>query len=256
MAYTLIKALFKNKQVMEKFLYPNQPVRCIVTSPSECGKSVFVTKLILNIINEHDKIYIYSPSLHQDLYQKLFKCFSSFIPIHIIPNILNKEDIDVVIEELVYNKDFEKSNTEIETYESTEELKFPEEYEDGSIIILDDLNEKEMNDSRVQALFKRSRHNNLSIFIISQVYNEVPKRTIRANGNICHKFKPNSFLDLRNFYEDKASMDMTLNEFEYLTSTCWREKNQPLTVDMIRDAYDGRYRLGLKSIFVPDSSLF
>ena len=53
---------------MEKYLYPNHPVRCIKTGPSECGKSVFLTNLILNIINEYDKIYIYSPSLHQDLY--------------------------------------------------------------------------------------------------------------------------------------------------------------------------------------------
>ena len=52
---------------MEKTLYPSHPVRCIITGPSECGKSVFLTNLILNIINEYDKIYIYSPSLHQDL---------------------------------------------------------------------------------------------------------------------------------------------------------------------------------------------
>ena len=72
-----------------KILYPNHPVRCIITGPSECGKSVFLTNLILNIINEFDKIYIYSPSLRQDLYQKLKKCFSNYIPINIIPNILN-----------------------------------------------------------------------------------------------------------------------------------------------------------------------
>ena len=170
--------------MIEKFLYPNHPVRCIITGPSECGKSVFLTNLILNNINEYVKIYIYSPSLHQDLYQKLIKCFSNYIPIHIIPNILNEEDIDIVIEEIVNNKDFEKSNTEIETYESIEEMKFPHEYDDGGIIKLDDLNEKEMNDPRVQAMFKRSRHNNLSIFIISQYYYELPKETIRANGNI------------------------------------------------------------------------
>ena len=57
--------------MMEKFLYTNHPVRCIITGPSECGKSVFLSNLILNIINENDKIYIYSPSLHQDSYQKL-----------------------------------------------------------------------------------------------------------------------------------------------------------------------------------------
>ena len=127
---------------MEKFLYPTHPVRCIITGPSECGKSVFLTNLVLNIFNEYNKLYINSPSLHQDLYQKLIKCFSNYIPIHIIPNILNEDDIDVVKEEIVNNKDFEKSDTEIETYESIEELKFPQENDDGGIIILDDLNEK------------------------------------------------------------------------------------------------------------------
>ena len=30
---------------MEKFPYPTHPVRCIITGPSECGKSVFLTNL-------------------------------------------------------------------------------------------------------------------------------------------------------------------------------------------------------------------
>ena len=241
---------------MEKILYPTHPCRCIITGPSNIGKTYFLTNIILNIINEYDKIYIYSPSLHQDLYQRLIKCFNNYIPIHIIPNILNEEDIDIVIGQIVNNKDFEKSNTEIETYESIEELKFPQEYNDGGVIILDDLNEKEMNDPRVQAMFKRSRHNNLSIFIISQDYYELPKKTIRANGNIYHIFKPNNFLDVRNIYQDKASMDMTLDEFKYLTSTCWNKNFQPLTIDMTKDRYQGRYRLGLNSIFVPNTTPF
>ena len=40
---------------MEKFLYPSHPVRCTITGPSECGKSVFLTNLVLNN-NEYDKI--------------------------------------------------------------------------------------------------------------------------------------------------------------------------------------------------------
>ena len=58
---------------MEKILYPNHPARCIKTGRSNVGKSVFLTKLNLNTINEYDKIHIYSPSLHQDLYQKVIK---------------------------------------------------------------------------------------------------------------------------------------------------------------------------------------
>ena len=240
---------------MDKILYPTHPVRCIITGPSECGKSVFLTKIILNIINEYDKIYMYSPSLHQDLYQKLIKCFINYIPTNIMSNILKEEDIDIDIEEII-NKDCEKSVIEIETFDNIEELRYPQEYENNSITILDDLNEKEINNDKIQAMFKRSRHNNLSIFIISQDYYELPKRTIRANGIIYHIFEPNNFLDVRNIYQDKASMDMTLDEFKYLTSTCWNKNYQPLTIDMTKDKYTGRFRLGLNSIFVPNTSPF
>ena len=51
-------------------------------------------------------------------------------------------------------------------------------------------------------------------------------------------------------------MDITLNEFKLLTSTCWNEIYQPLTKDMTKDKHTGRYRLGLNSFFVPDSSQF
>ena len=129
-----------------------------------------------------------------------------------------------MIGEIFNIKHFQKSDTEIQTYESIEELKFPQECDEGGIFILNDLNERQMKDPRVQAMFKRSRHNNLSIFIISQDYYELPKKTIRANGNIYHIFKPNNFSDVRNNYQDKASMVMTLDESKYLTSTCWNEK--------------------------------
>ena len=135
-------------------------------------------------------------------------------------------------------------------------MRFPQEYEDGDFNILDDLNEKEMNDPRVLALFKRSRRNNLSVFIISQEYYELPKKTLRATANIYHIFKPNKFVDFRNLYQDKASVDMNLDEFKYLTSTCCYWKFHPLTIDMTKDNYQGRYRLGLLSILVPNTSPF
>ena len=177
---------YNNNFNSDKILYPN-----------------VYTNLILKIINEYNKIYIYSPNLHQDLYQNLIKCFSNYIPIKIITNNLNEHDIDVDIEKIVINEDFEKSDTEIETYESMEELKLPQEYIYGGIIILDDLKEKEMIDPRVQAMFKRYRLNNLSIFLIGQDCHELPKKAIRSNGNIYHIFKSNYFLDVRNIYQVK-----------------------------------------------------
>ena len=133
----------------------------------------------------------------------------------------------MVIDEITKNEDFEKCDTEIETYESIEELKIPQEYHVEIIIILVNLNEKETIDSRLQTMFKQSRHNNLSIFIISQDYYELPKRTTRANGNIYHIFQPNIYRDVQTLYQDKASTDMNLNDFKYLTSICWDKKYQP-----------------------------
>ena len=104
--------------MLDKTLYPTYPFRCNITGLLECGKTFFLLNLALNIIDDFEKIYIYSPSLHQDLYQEFFERFINYIPIDKIRSILNEGDIDLVIAELVNTEEFEKSDTEIETYES------------------------------------------------------------------------------------------------------------------------------------------
>ena len=66
--WTMLEPLLLKKK-LDKYLYQSHPVRCIIADPSDCGKSVFLTNLILSITNEFDKIYIYSPSLHQNINQ-------------------------------------------------------------------------------------------------------------------------------------------------------------------------------------------
>ena len=46
-------------------------------------------------------------------------------------------------------------------------------------------------------------------------------------------------------------MDMTLIDLSLLTCTCWNEKQQPLTIDMFKEIYTSRYRIGLFGIVVP-----
>ena len=55
---------------MDKKLYPSHPCRVIITGPSCSGKSIFLTNLILNIINEYDKIYIYTHQVFIKIYIK------------------------------------------------------------------------------------------------------------------------------------------------------------------------------------------
>ena len=71
---------------------------------------------------------------------------------------------------MVFDKDSEKSETEIETSESMKDLNFPQESyaHFPNISFLDELNEKDKNDPRFQAKFKRSRHNYISVLTISQ----------------------------------------------------------------------------------------
>ena len=56
-----------------------------------------------------------------------------------------------------------------------------------------------------------------------------------------HISKPNKFRVVQNLYQDKTSMDMPLSEIKYLTNTFWDRKYQPLTIDMTKDIYTGRY---------------
>ena len=76
----------------------------------------------------------------------------------------------------------------------------------------------------------------------SQDYFELPKKTVRANGNVHHQFKLNIFRDILHIYPDKASMVMTRTEPKLFTSTGWNEIYQPLAFDMTKDKYTGRYR--------------
>ena len=73
---------------------------------------MFLTNSILNIFDDfQENIYLFSPSLHQDLYQKSIKCFNAFLPLNVIQNIINEnisiENLDSIINELINDPDFE-----------------------------------------------------------------------------------------------------------------------------------------------------
>ena len=171
---------------MNTFLHPSHPARCIITGPSDCCKSNCLKNSKISFVTKFEKIYTNSTSLNQDFQQKISKCFSNFIRLNAIPNFLNEQISDLVTDAIVNDKDFEKSETEKETFESKEKLKYPQEFDaDDPIFFSDDIHEKETNDPRVQAMFRWSRHNNKSIFIISLDYYELPKNFIRANDSIC-----------------------------------------------------------------------
>ena len=74
-----------------------------MTGLGEFRKACFVTNLIFKIINDAEKIYIESPALHQDLYQKLIQS-SIFIPIIVGQNNLRAENLELIVEEISNQK--------------------------------------------------------------------------------------------------------------------------------------------------------
>ena len=148
----------------------------------------------------------------------------------------------------------ERSDVQIETFESIEKLRYSQQNNSDSQIvkISGDLNENEKEDPRVQAMSKLSRH----CKIISQKNFELPKTTFWANGNFYHSFRTNYFRDVQHLYQDKKSKDGTLNELKLSFSTCRNEIYQLLSIDTTKDDSTGSYRLGFNSVFVPDSCPF
>ena len=61
-----------------------------------------------------------------------------------------------MIQEKVNQKDVEKSDTEIESYDTIEELSYPQEYDSNrpTVKIVHDLNEKGLKNFKVQAILK------------------------------------------------------------------------------------------------------
>ena len=136
-------------------------------------------------------------------------------------NISNEDDITPLIEEKVVDENLEVSDIEIETYESIEvlELSLVLISESQNVNNSDDLNENEKEDPRVEAMFKRSRHCNISFFTVSQDCYELPKRTYWVNGKVYHNFKTTFFRDAQNLYQHKTGVDTKLNDLKLIAST-------------------------------------
>ena len=248
--------------MIEKYLYPDKPVRCIISGKSASGKSTLLFKILFNIINDFDKILIFSPTIHQPTYKTIIKCFNNFLPLNVIQNILKEQipldELETTIEEIINDEDFESSHIECESYDNIDELKNPQEYESDihTVIILDDLNKQQLQDPRVQMLFKRGRHNNLSIFVISHGFYELPKDTIRENSTIIHHFITNNFANVECIHRQLASTDMVIKEFKQFCHEVWNDDYNFITIDLTKKKNDGKYRRNLNTLYLPSTNPF
>lgn len=191
-------------------LLPNT-VRCIISGPSNCGK----TNVLFNLITKPNglrfsNLYIFSKSLHQPKYQLLEKILSN-------------------VSEVSFFK-----------FHSNEEIVEPQLALPYSLFVFDDVACE--NHNTVKMYFSMGRHNNIDSIYIGQTYSKIPKQLIRDNVNILILFHQDE-TNLKHIYKDHVGSDMEYEKFKQVCCKAWQDKYGFLVINKDCELYNGRYRI-------------
>jgi hypothetical protein len=195
-------------------------VRCAIIGPSGSGKSN-VLMTILMYKEPIKAIYLCSRTAHQEKYKLLASLIAQ----------CNKESL-------------RKNNKtkKIAFFQVTPDtLQPPSRTLKNSILIFDDCLADKQN--KIAAHFQHSRHDNNSLFYLTQSYSKIPKKSgIRENFNMCILFKMD-LVNLRQIYLELASDLSSFEQFRRMCDYCWSvDKYSFLTMDPENDNSKRRYR--------------
>lgn len=192
-------------------LLPNT-MRCIISGPSNCGK----TNVVFNLITKpnglsFNNIYVFSKSLNQPKYILLEKILSD------VPEV------------------------SLQKFDANSEIMEPNNAEPHSVFIFDDVSCE--NHNRIRTYFSMGRHNHIDSIYIGQTYSKIPKQLIRDNVNFLIVFKQDE-RNLKHIYNDHVGPDMTFEKFREVCGEAWKGKYGFLVIDKERSMSNGRYRIG------------
>lgn len=190
-------------------------VRCLISGPSNCGK----TNVVFNLLTDDNglkfnNVYVFSKSLNQPKYRLLEKVLSQ-------------------VSDVGYFK-----------FTDNEEVIHPNDAKPYSVFIFDDVSCE--NQNNIRSYFAMGRHNNVDSIYIGQTYSKIPKQLIRDNANMLVIFKQDE-KNLKHIYYDSVNMDMTFEKFKDICGKAWAEKYGFVVIDKERELNNGRYRIGFDS---------
>lgn len=193
-------------------------IRCIISGPSNCGKTNVMFNMLTNPNGLHFKnVYIFSKSLNQPKYKLIEKI------------LLDVKDISFF------------------KYNSNDDIIEPQNAKPYSVFIFDDVSTE--NQNMVKKYFTMGRHNYIDSIYIGQTYSKIPKQLIRDNVNIIIIFKQDE-TNLKHIYSDHVGSDMTYKIFKEICSIAWQQKYGFLVIVKDDPVENGRYRLGFDKYVV------
>lgn len=203
--------IFDNSLSKHGQLLPNT-MRCIISGPSNCGKTNVVFNLITNPNGlSFNNVYIFSKSLNQPKYLLLEKILSDVVDVSLYK------------------------------FDASSEIMEPNNAEPHSIFVFDDVACE--NHDRIRAYFSMGRHNHIDSIYVGQTYSRIPKQLIRDNVNFLIAFKQDE-KNLKHIYNDHVGGEMTFEKFRELCGRAWKEKYGFIVIDKERSMNNGRYRIG------------
>ena len=133
-----------------------------------------------------------------------------------------------------------RSPNQYPNYKTNNEIKPINKYK-GLIVFFDDMLGAR-NCSQIEEFYTRGRHEDLSVFFVSQSYFGLPNQSIRNNSDMLILFKQ-TLRDVQSIYYDIGAYDMSYSEFKEMCHKAWSERFNYLCIDMTKNKNDGKYRI-------------
>jgi len=215
MNYPVIKPYKSKEYKLKQSKYdnvPKLPMRMIMIAPSNSGKSVLISNLILDVYKDcFNQVYIFSPSIMID---------DNFIPVRKYLDERNK-----TINDKIY---FEKYDpTELLKIVETQEkvIEYQKKHDSNKLfqilIVLDDVaDDKSLcrNSTILNALAMRGRHRRISLIISVQYYVAL-NPCIRCQASSLILFQIKNYKDLETFLEELGGMFKNKNKLFQIYKT-------------------------------------